>query len=217
MINKKIWTALGGAIIAYATSSLYAGLNQQQFIEAVGVLGIDPDSTAAAGISEQELMSIWDALTEDDAGFATYLNARDQLRASVDALAGTDNADQSHAEIEQAKEAIVQLVSGWRLAVCSEVDANELGRLNLIASQAGLGVPVFVRVLDWTEAEQADLRRGYAQMLRNQRMGQDAQTVALQFYDSAQNRSEVLVAKANWEVRQQLYNLLFVEHINTLN
>ena len=110
-----------------------------------------------------------------------------------------------------------QLIEDWRGAVCGEFSLNELDKVSLIATQGALDVPVYLRVVLWSESERAELRRGYKQMLRNQRMGQDSQSGALDFYNAALSRSEVISAKANWDARRAISYQRFAVQLSVLD
>lgn len=217
MIRKRIWETVGVVVLACTASSLYADLNQQQFVEAVGVLGLDPDSMSAAGVSEEDLSSAWSSLISDDAGYSSFVDARDQLRAVLDALSGSSDTDQTQAEIDEATATLNQLIEDWRGAVCSELSLIELGKVSLIATQGALDVPVYLRAVLWSESEQAELRSGYKQMLRNQRMGQDSQSDAFEFFNAALSLSEVIIAKANWDARRAISYQRFAVQLSLLD
>lgn len=205
-----------GFVLTSCTALLHADLDQNQFVEAVGLLGLNPETLAAAGVAETDLIAAYEAISESDAQWADVSMQRDLLRTALDALADSEDGEGMQA-VEAARASFSQAITTWRDSVTVSVPHSTQGKIHRVVAQSLSGLPAYLLVQEWTPDELSLLVKGIADLRRHQHDGLTDESEALSFYLNALSDSEVLLAKANWDARKVVYTQRFTEQLITLD
>lgn len=216
MIQRGHCAVITGMVLMGWTQTGYADLNQQQFVESVGLLGLDPDTLAAAGVPEADLIAAYQMISESVTQWAAVAAQRDILRASLDAISSDDQGDGMQA-VESAQHSLAQTIAGWRDTVTASVPYAVQSKLGHMTSQSSSGLPAYLLVREWSPGELSMLSKGIADQRRQQRTGDTEESEALTFYLDAMGEGDVITAKANWDARKASYLQRFTERFIALD
>lgn len=216
MFKRGHWAVITGLVLMGWTQTGYANLNQQQFVESVGLLGLDPDTFAAAGVSEADLITAYQMISGSDAQWAAVAAQRDVLRAALDEIASDEQGDGMLA-VEAAQASLAQTIASWRDTATASVPYAVQSKLVQMNSQSSSGLPAYLLVREWTPDELTMLSKGIADQRRQQRAGDAEESAALTFYLDAMSVGDVITAKANWDARKAVYTQRFTERMVTLD
>ena len=215
-IFQSVYVGCLVLLLVCATKSACAQLDKNEFVEAVSVLSLDPDSLAAAGVLEQDLEQLWNSIVNEEEQYQAYINKRDQLRTALDQF-GNDTAGVFQSEIIEARANLDQQLVQWRNLICVHLPSLALGHISHVAANSEFSVPVYFQVVDWNDSERKMLEQGYTEFSRNERLGRDEFGESVGFYTEMLSRSEVVQAKASFDVRADLYNRSFATLLVALN
>ena len=113
MVNQQVMRFIAVAAVATSVSGAKAELNQQQFIEAVAMLGLNPDVAAAAGFSESELIGLYESISESDGRWAQVVAQRNAVRSALDSITADDESVAMDA-VEDAQALLSSSLAAWR-------------------------------------------------------------------------------------------------------
>lgn len=196
------------AILCCNTATL-GQLTNHEFVEAIGILYVDPGTLAACGVPNDTIEPIWAAVESDSARWMSYVQARESLRNAGRLSEDVSTADMIN-QIDVAETNLQQLLSEWRESILQLVPEPHAGKIRLVGLQRKLALPVWLLTVRWSAQQARSLERGFAAVTNQRLHDHPASGSDVVLYQSIHQQAEVVEAKSNFEILLPIYTERFV-------